>query len=647
MSQDWTTRLVGESGDAEACSVTREVTRPGPSEKTCAYTYTPVDTDGQTREDPWSCHRPAIEGTEQCVFHLAPEECRARGITTEQITKYVARAAYQGDRHEKEFIGAHLASLDLSYHALDGRDNYPLDFSAARIEGAVTIRDTTVAQPMLFDGATVGGLVIDGAATDTAWSFQGTRFTGDVTLAATMDGRTHFDDACFEGKVTMDEMAFNGYSTFRRCVFKGAVDCYVDFNGEPHFTGAHFEESADFFMDVNGDGHFDDVTFAAETTIYAEFFGNVFFDDTVFEGPVSTYGRFAADALYRGARFEGVADFNWQDADYNSVRFQASANFEGARFEGPTDFSHVEFVGAANFTDVEFTDSVAFESARFEHAAVFDSIRFAGEFSAVDARFERRLTVRPADTQADGVVDLAGATLAAGHLAIPPDSALVYDLERASMDRVSFDERPTASLTHYRIVETSFNGFDFATIRDELHRNNWVLHESTETESTVSTSRLETTYLKAKNGATLVGENKAASEFFLRELRFRRQTHYENAVDAGVGTLDFWRAIGKYVANVTMALTCGYGEKPWRVIASSTVVIAAYATVYYFTGLFGGGSATPLQYAVLSVETFVELVLGVPNVINPVVNFLTATEAFLGAYFIALFVFTLTRSIHR
>jgi len=48
-----------------------------------------------------------------------------------------------------------------------------------------------------------------------------------------------------------------------------------------------------------------------------------------------------------------------------------------------------------------------------------------------------------------------------------------------------------------------------------------------------------------------------------------------------------------------------------------------------------------------SVQSFVSLVLGGPTVENAFVSFIGATEGFLGGFMIALFVFTLTRSIAR
>lgn len=55
-----------------------------------------------------------------------------------------------------------------------------------------------------------------------------------------------------------------------------------------------------------------------------------------------------------------------------------------------------------------------------------------------------------------------------------------------------------------------------------------------------------------------------------------------------------------------------------------------------------------IGYLVLSLQSFVTLVLGgAEDVGGPWIRLLARVEGFVGAFLIALFVFTLTRSIHR
>jgi hypothetical protein len=55
-----------------------------------------------------------------------------------------------------------------------------------------------------------------------------------------------------------------------------------------------------------------------------------------------------------------------------------------------------------------------------------------------------------------------------------------------------------------------------------------------------------------------------------------------------------------------------------------------------------------LFYLTFSLQAFVTLILGgVPEVSSLVIRLLASFEAFLGAFFVALFVFALARSIRR
>jgi hypothetical protein len=106
------------------------------------------------------------------------------------------------------------------------------------------------------------------------------------------------------------------------------------------------------------------------------------------------------------------------------------------------------------------------------------------------------------------------------------------------------------------------------------------------------------------------------------------------------------------MSNSVLWISSGYGEKPSKVILTSFAVILFYAMIY--TGLWSLiSSEPPVGYSgfggsmVFSLESFTTLVLGGGEVDPNVVKFVGYSEGFLGAFLIALFVFTLTRSVHR
>jgi hypothetical protein len=100
------------------------------------------------------------------------------------------------------------------------------------------------------------------------------------------------------------------------------------------------------------------------------------------------------------------------------------------------------------------------------------------------------------------------------------------------------------------------------------------------------------------------------------------------------------------VSNWFLNVTCGYGERALRTVGVSVAVVLAFAPVYWLFDAPGTESA--LGTLSFSTQAFATLIFGQASGSTPVsVQFLGAAEGFAGAFLIALFVFALTRSIHR
>jgi hypothetical protein len=204
-------------------------------------------------------------------------------------------------------------------------------------------------------------------------------------------------------------------------------------------------------------------------------------------------------------------------------------------------------------------------------------------------------------------------------------------------------------------LNTVFDGFDFSLHRDYLTQNEWRIHDVVfdgeadidAFDFDVAPDQLETTYLKARNSAQATGDNKAASEFFIREYGYRRNQYTEIIRSSGLrDPLASMRAGWRWFTNWFFDVTCGYGERPSKVVVASTMVVLLYGLIYWLLDIDvpGGGPSALLVY---SFQGFTSLVLGAPEGSTTIVNLVTATEGFSGAFFIALFVFSLTRSMNR
>ncbi len=328
--------------------------------------------------------------------------------------------------------------------------------------------------------------------------------------------------------------------------------------------------------------------------------------------------------------------------------------------------------------------------------------RVAVESTTVDAA----VGLRPRLTEA-GRVSLRGSTLPAGELVVTTPATggrTWYDLRRATLGDLSVGvEGDRTALEHLLVLETRFDGFRFSELDGGVDASDGRLHTlwggecASRVEGVPSVAErigpdrtyryvlgelygvlpwagtgydpddpppetLERTYLNAKNGASQVGDEDIAGAFFKREKRYRRRRYWERLVgvtDDGRGPLD---TLGRWVGNAVFDRMAVYGESPGRVVAVSAGIIALFAGLfaalidrppygdqYLGSGLLPDPVVTALQPLTLSIESFVTLVLVGPadQRLTPLVHLLGQVEGFFGVFLVALFVFTLTRSVHR
>lgn len=104
-----------------------------------------------------------------------------------------------------------------------------------------------------------------------------------------------------------------------------------------------------------------------------------------------------------------------------------------------------------------------------------------------------------------------------------------------------------------------------------------------------------------------------------------------------------------FLPSWIMNILCGYGEKPYRIILSSFIVIFLFAVIYYLTNAiqlagFDEYRLTFNDHIYYSIITFTTVGYGdfIPRPF-PLYRFLAACEGFTGTFMIGLFIFTLAR----
>lgn len=106
-----------------------------------------------------------------------------------------------------------------------------------------------------------------------------------------------------------------------------------------------------------------------------------------------------------------------------------------------------------------------------------------------------------------------------------------------------------------------------------------------------------------------------------------------------------------YFPSLLMALLCGYGEKPSRVILSSAALVLIYGIAYSALDILSvpqayveKGGFVFWDYIYFSIVTFTTVGFGdLTTKVVPLFQMLVGSEAFIGAFMMGLFVFTLAR----
>jgi len=516
-----------------------------------------------------------------------------------------------------------------------------------------------------------------GLETDDVATFRGSRFGGVATFdGATFHGEVRFDmDAAFE-----TEARFVGTVFERRARFSDAR-----FGGPAEFTRGRFDDVASFSRATFEST----VTFGERT----EFDETATFEDAVFEGPVSFDTAVLADVVLTGATGDAPVRFRnartaaldlretaFSELDCRGLVCDRRLTAENATIMGDVGLSSGTIRGDAVFRDAVVEGSFTAQAATFggeldcrriDIGAAFvvdgDGERMAsvhgclglvaadltrctlGVFPAdgpirADEAVIRRLDVEPSACQSAARITLRDAVVDSGTLSQPPTGALHYDLRDARIGAVTLAPGPDDAdpFDPYWIARTRFDGFEFSRHRAMLDGSDWDIHGAPP-ERSLRPAVLETTYLAAKNGANEVSDHAAASAFFKRELRYRRSGYLPAAGDGRSIRNGF-----AWLANYTLDLAAGYGEAPSRVLllsAASVLSFAALSFVFRPTSLTASAVGGRLLF---SFQNFTAFMFGAPQLSPSVaVRWLAAIEGFVGAFLIGLFIFALTRSVHR
>ena len=373
-----------------------------------------------------------------------------------------------------------------------------------------------------------------------------------------------FKDAQFADKVTFRNAQFTGRTDFRGAKFKGAGD----------FTGARFQGAVDFSgADFNHDAHFSE----------AEFGDSNFSNVTFHAWALFNKSRFESGMTFQGASFRGSANFTGvdftSDADFRKARFIAYAHFPDAVFHGKalfgratleckTIFRNAKFLKEADFSDCRFTHPVNFSSAEFAAAAIFDRVIFLQFVDFKDAQVKDAFALSPPQD-----LDCALPRLRfAGSEGLAPEIRF-ESVNLAQPDKVSFSNISFEKIT---LMGTNLAGIRFENPRWPLKgllnsTKRAVVFDEIQKDKP-DPQKLAQLYKDIRTNLKKAGTARDLSDLFYSEMEVRRkQRRGEN------DSLYFLR---RYFSPYTLFwLTCGYGQRPLRIIAAITLAGAVFWSI--------------------------------------------------------------------
>jgi uncharacterized protein YjbI with pentapeptide repeats len=417
-------------------------------------------------------------------------------------------------------------------------------------------------------------------------------------------------------------------------LFKEKLDEQIQYETEKHnFKGYSFPGNWDFSdqeFEFEIDATFEKASFQNAYFGGAKFRANIDFSEAIFQGTSDFEGGIFQDADFSEAIFQD-ADFSratFQDADFTGAIFQ-DADFTGAIFQGTADFNGTTFQGSTTFYKATFQGTAHFNGATFQDADFTDAIFQDADFTG--ATFHKKVEMVSKNIEK---LDLRYTEfLSKSYITANLSKTLFH---RADLEKISF----TDCMWPKKIYE-----------------------EVNMEEIDLSFKELETIYRDLKQNMQQHGDYSEAGEFYYREMEMRKKSIRKKRI-----SLDYLKSFGYSL----LKYTCGYGEKPGWVVRNSLIIILLGAVLFFFCGVARVGADIPpesspdiIDYSInsldfswnmipdfyycfyYSVVTFTTLGYGDIHPVGYYSHAIAFSEAFIGAFFMALFVVVFARKMMR
>jgi uncharacterized protein YjbI with pentapeptide repeats len=349
-----------------------------------------------------------------------------------------------------------------------------------------------------------------------------------------------------------------------------------------------------------------DINFKEDLNITV--FKNVDFENVIFKGITQfDLATFEGVATFNEATFEGSTHFSnaafVKDANFLGATFMEYISFDGSTFKGNVDFKFTNFEKFAMFTGITFKRDTKFDGTVFQGYITFRKTIFEGN---VSFKFATLLagSILEIETKKKGIIDLFFTKLENVFLDLNLDSRVLINFTGAILKNTKIKK---AQIENHILQEKKMKFYEAQEI-----------------------------YLLLKNNFHSIGQYEDESWAFKKEKDMERKGNFH------------FKTLYKWLWSCFLNGIFGYGEQPGKVIVSAILIIILFAFLFttFGIGSFGIEQITSnnfLDCLYFSTVTFTTLGYGDFRPLEGWGRILAGSEAFIGAFMMALFVYTFAK----
>src|SRR5665648_706261 len=356
------------------------------------------------------------------------------------------------------------------------------------------------------------------------------------------------------------------------------------------------------------------------------------FTEATFEGVANfteaTFSRFAyfteatfsRVAYFTEATFKGGADFieaTFEEvAHLKEATFKGGANFIEATFKVLAYFKGATFSGVANLSETTFKGQADFTEATFEEVAYFTKATFSG-----DADFKLKYLIK-------GINLLKLKVFSGKKISINVMNGKgKISFKRAYLENIYLD----IELVECVLIDFTDTLFRNTKVEKDKIKNH-ILQEKEK-----KFSKAKEIYLLLKNNFHSIGQYEDESWAYKKEKDMERKSNCH------------FNTLHKWLWSCFLNGIFGYGIQPSKVIMSAILIITLFSFLFMNPGIsniVGIEEITSNNFfdcLYFSTITFTTLGYGDFRPLEGLGRFLAGSEAFIGAFMMALFVYTFAR----